>query len=134
MYYHLRCSGAKICVYNAYKVIFWQMSTVISAWYGQRRIGVESYKARNGKIIYNLVTRYFVGHNWETGFFFFLWSAVQVIGVFLAEVFKIISYMDSHWILVIQLEYPGLLSPFLKLILREVEWLSETTPEGWHRV
>lgn len=53
------------------KVIFSQMSTVVSACYGQRRrIDVEGYKARSGKIIYNLVTRYFVGHNWEVGFFF----------------------------------------------------------------
>lgn len=99
----------------------------------RRRIGVEVYKARSGKIIYNLVTRYFVGHNWEVGFFS-LQSAVQVIGVFLAEVFKIISHMDSHLILIVKLRYTGLFSPFLKLILREVEWLSEITPEGWQRV
>lgn len=66
---------------------------MVSVWGGQR-IGIDigGHGERNGKISYSLVTRSFVDHNWEVGFFFFPQSAVQVTGGIWAVTFFFVFF------------------------------------------
>ena len=114
------------------KLIFPQADRVVSAWGGQRiGIGVEGHRARSGEISYGLVTRCFVGHNWEAEYFFSKCRSGHWRS-FGRSSQNHFAY-DSHLILIVNLGHTDLPSRLLELIRRETERQAPHVSR-WHRV